>query len=93
MISVGSVVIALLVILNLYVSVKILRDDFSTRTQKLLQLCFVWLLPVMGAVLTAILVSGTRHPTVDVPSQSGMELVNYWHSSEGSNYGSDINNE
>jgi hypothetical protein len=93
MIYVVSVVIALLLILNLYASVKVLRDSLSTRTQKLLQLCFVWLLPMLGAVLTASLVSGTRHPTVDVPSRSGMEFVNYWHSSEGSNYGSDVNLE
>lgn len=80
-------------ILNFYASWNVLRDGLSTGKQKLLQLCLIWLLPIIGAVLTVSLMGGTRHLTVDMPSRSGMEFVNYWHSSEGSNYGSDVNNE
>ena len=42
----------LLVALNLIASVRALVDDLSTRRQKLLQVVFVWLIPVAGALFT-----------------------------------------
>lgn len=93
MIYILALVLSIFGALNLYASWKVLHDELSTGKQKLLQLCLIWLLPIMGAVLTISLVSGTRHLAVDVPSRNGTEFVNYWHSSEGSNYGSDVNLE
>lgn len=86
-------VLSILVGLNLFASWKVLRDGLSTGAQKLMQLGLVWFLPLMGAVIVASLVGGTRHPTIDVPSQSGTDLVSFWDSSEGSNYGSDISSD
>ena len=77
MIYLVGFVIAVLVILNLYVSIKVLRDGFSTRTQKLLQLGFVWLLPIIGGVIASSLVGGTGHPTVDLSSGKVMEFEDY----------------
>lgn len=88
MIYAVAFVLSILLGLNLYASWKVLRDDLSTGAQKLMQLGLVWLLPLIGAVIVASLVGGTRHPTVDVPSQSGMELVSYWQASQGSDYAS-----
>lgn len=83
MIYVVSVVIAVLVILNLYASVKVLRSDFGTRTQKLLQLGFVWFLPIIGPVIAVSLVSGTGHSTVDFADSKTMGFESYWNASLG----------
>ncbi len=80
MIYLVGFVIAVLVIFNLYVSIKVLRDGFSTRTQKLLQLGFIWLLPIIGGVIASSLVGGTGHPTVDLSSGKAMEFEDYWRS-------------
>jgi hypothetical protein len=42
---------ALLTLVNLYACVVVLRYPLSTPSQKALQLCFVWLLPPVGALL------------------------------------------
>ncbi len=78
MIYVVSVVIAALVVFNLYASWKVLRDSFSTRTQKLMQLGFVWFVPIIGPVLTLSLISGTGHPTVDLAESRIMRGESYW---------------
>ncbi len=48
-------VIALLVIvvplgLNVFASKTVARDDYSSKSQKVAQLLFVWLLPIIGAI-------------------------------------------
>jgi len=54
-----------LVALNLYVSVKLLRSDAYTRLQKALQLVIVWLLPVVGPILVLTLIQGAQRSAVD----------------------------
>ena len=76
-------VIAALVVFNLYASWKVLRDGFSTRTQKLMQLGVVWFLPIVGPVIAVSLVGGTGHPTVDLADGKTMGSESYWYSSLG----------
>jgi hypothetical protein len=40
-----------LIALNVYASYQCFRDNFSTRGQRLSQIVFVWVVPVVGAVL------------------------------------------
>ena len=46
------VLLALLVALNAWTMLAVLRDTLSTRGQRIAQLAFIWLLPVVGALLT-----------------------------------------
>ena len=46
-----SIGIALLVVLNLWVSWRVRRDELSSGGQKLIQLLIVWLVPIVGALL------------------------------------------
>jgi hypothetical protein len=84
MIYVLALILSVLVFLNLYASWRVLRDGLSTTTQKLMQLGFIWLLPIIGPVLTVSLISGTRHPTMDFASGREMGFESYWHASLGS---------
>ena len=52
---VGVAIIVGLVILNLYATVRIVRDALSERIQKSFQVVLVWLVPVIGAVLVLFL--------------------------------------
>ncbi len=78
MVYLVSFIIAALVIFNLYASWKVLRDSFSTRTQKLMQLGVVWFLPIVGPVIATSLVGGTGHPTVDLAESRIMRGESYW---------------
>jgi hypothetical protein len=46
---------------QLYVTVRLLRFDGYTRTQKLLQLLVVWLLPLVGAMIVHSVIAFTLH--------------------------------
>lgn len=93
MVYVVAVVLSILVALNCYACWKVLRDELSTGRQKLMQVGLNWLLPVIGAVLTLILASGTRHLAMDDPRRSGIAFVSYWHSTEGESYSSDVSSD
>lgn len=80
MISVVTATVSALVLLNLYASWKVLRDGFSTRTQKLMQLGFVWFLPIIGPVIAVSLVGATGHPTVDLADGNTMGSESYGYS-------------
>ena len=43
---------------NVYASLQCFRDKFSTRAQRLSQIVFVWVVPVVGAVLALRLIRG-----------------------------------
>ena len=45
------VVVALPVLLSVWASVKVVRDEFSERRQKVVQLVLVWLVPIIGALI------------------------------------------
>ena len=83
MIYLVTATVSALVLLNLYASWKVLRDGFSTRTQKLLQLGFVWFLPIIGPVIAVSLIGGTGHPTVDLADGKTMGSESYGYSSLG----------
>ena len=78
-----GVTVVCLAVLNLGVCVAVSRSDNYTRTQVLLQSAIVWLVPVFGAVLVALVLrsdatSRTRAgpfilPT-DVPGGASVDL-------------------
>jgi hypothetical protein len=57
---VASVGLALVVILNLVATVLIARSDFEARLQKVLQLVFAWVVPVVGSTIVIGVLLGTR---------------------------------
>ena len=56
-------VVFILVGLNLKATILIVRDTLSTSSQKLLQLALVWLVPVLGAVVTLAVHRPVEQPT------------------------------
>jgi cytochrome bd-type quinol oxidase subunit 2 len=40
-----------MIVADVIATVMILRADFASRFQKFAQLCFVWLVPVIGAII------------------------------------------
>jgi predicted permease len=48
-------------VFNLLASALIFRDEFNTLTQKLIQLLFVWLVPLFGAFIV-ITIEFSRRP-------------------------------
>jgi hypothetical protein len=52
--------IVALVILNIFVSIRLISDVGSTTLQKLFQLLLVWLLPIVGGVFVLSLVARPR---------------------------------
>jgi hypothetical protein len=49
--------------LNIWSTVEILRDDGSSRVQKMAQISFVWLVPILGALLALYLVRQNVMPS------------------------------
>lgn len=47
----GFLTILIVVIINLAVTVKVVKSMFFTKTQKSLQIVLVWILPIIGALL------------------------------------------
>lgn len=50
-------VLLLVSVQNVVTSVAILRSPFFNRTQRVLQLLFVWLIPVVGAIVCLVFVT------------------------------------
>jgi len=46
------VTLILLLLLDAIASYYVIQDDFSTFTQKIAQITFVWCIPILGALLT-----------------------------------------
>jgi hypothetical protein len=44
-------IVAAIVSLNIAATVAVMRDDYSERPQKLMQLALTWLIPMSGAIL------------------------------------------
>jgi hypothetical protein len=55
------VVGATVVLLNLVATVMLVRSDFLTPSQKLLQLLFVWVVPFVGSILAIAIIWGARY--------------------------------
>lgn len=59
-----SVVLIALAILNIRATRAVLQDDLSSQGQRAAQISFVWLIPILGALLTIHL----RRKQLDPPS-------------------------
>lgn len=46
------IILAALLVFNIYASRAILRSTLNDESQKRMQILFVWLLPILGAVIT-----------------------------------------
>jgi hypothetical protein len=57
--SIPELAVALVVTLNFIASIRAVVDPLSTLHQKLLQLLFVWLIPIAGALLTLFVLRHT----------------------------------
>ena len=58
--AVASVALALVVLLNLAATVMLVRSDFETPLQKVLQLVFVWVIPCVGSIIVIAVLRGAR---------------------------------
>lgn len=56
----GVILVSGIVAANVMASVRAIRDDGSTREQKLFQVALTWILPVLGAIL--VLMFTRQHP-------------------------------
>ena len=83
---VASVGLALVVLLNLVATVLIVRSDFETPLQKVLQLIFVWLIPLVGStIVIAVLKAGRsdRKPRFDSGASGDVWMPGMGPESEG----------
>ncbi len=55
LVALFSVIAAGIVVANVVASLRIARDDLGTVGQKIAQLLFVWLVPVVGAIFAFLL--------------------------------------
>ena len=69
---IAVVTVAALVLFNVYVSIRVLTHDGLSRPQKALQIVFIWLLPLVGAVLVESIVF-VRPPKVKDPGFEPVE--------------------
>jgi hypothetical protein len=76
---VASIGLALVVLLNVVATVLIARSDFETPFQKVLQLIFAWLIPLVGSTIVIAVLKGTRSdrkPRFD--SSASGDVWNAW---------------
>jgi hypothetical protein len=60
-----------LIILNVVVSLRAVRDEFSSSLQKTVQILLVWLLPFLGAFIAWRLLS----TSLEAPSKSALNTT------------------
>src|SRR5580704_1158910 len=83
---VASVSLALVVLLNVVATVFIARSDFETRLQKVLQLTFAWLVPLVGSTIVIAVLKGARSdrkPRVDSSALGDVWMPGMGPESEG----------
>ena len=83
---VASVGLALVVLLNVVATVLIVRSDFETQLQKVLQLIFVWLIPLVGSTIVIAVLKGARSdrkPRVDSVASGDVWMPGMGPESEG----------
>ncbi|MBK6631750.1 MAG: hypothetical protein IPG33_12440 [Betaproteobacteria bacterium] len=49
--------------LNVYASRRSIRDELASPGQRIAQLCFVWLVPILGAIVTLAVLRNTPEPS------------------------------
>jgi hypothetical protein len=57
---VASGALTLAVLLNLVATVMLVRSDFETPLQKVLQLVFAWVVPYVGSIIVIAVLRGAR---------------------------------
>jgi hypothetical protein len=57
---VAAIGLALMVLLNVAATVFIVRSDFETPLQKVLQFIFAWLIPLVGSTIVIAVLQGAR---------------------------------
>ncbi|MFK8076530.1 MAG: hypothetical protein AB8B84_08080 [Granulosicoccus sp.] len=63
--EIGEIVVAALLVLNISVSIVIMRRVEFDKNQKIIQICLVWFLPLLGFILILFLYAGIRSSTAD----------------------------
>ena len=69
---IGMVTVVLVV--NIFASVRVLTSGVITRRQKTLQLLFVWLIPVVGALVVAGVHRADSQPSKTATTEVGSGL-------------------
>jgi hypothetical protein len=57
---VASIGLGMVVLLNLVATVMLVRSDFETPLQKVLQLVFAWAIPIVGSIIVIAVLKGAR---------------------------------
>ncbi len=68
--------------LNCFASVIVVRSRHTAKKQKLRQMFFVWLLPVIGSVFTISLLKETHRSTIGKTGVTEMRFDDCWLYSE-----------
>jgi len=83
---VASVGLALVVLLNVVATVLIVRSDFETSLQKVIQLTLAWLIPLVGSTIVIAVLKGARpdrKPRVDSSASGDVWMPGMGPESEG----------
>jgi hypothetical protein len=64
--------IALVVGLNTWISIRLLRSPYFERNQKIAQLVLIWIVPIVGAVVVAFVMTNesSSEPSLSDPLQT-----------------------
>src|ERR1700674_5285751 len=65
---IASIALGLAVLLNLVATVKLVRSDFETPLQRVLQIVFIWAIPFIGSTIVIAVLKGAysdRKPRSD----------------------------
>ena len=74
-VALGTLTIAVLLIVNGFATREVLRDPFAERQQRMFQLLALWLVPVFGAILVFALHRKPEEPSgtyCEVPDPGGL---------------------
>ena len=82
MIYLTLLTILMLAGLNLYASVIIVRARYATNKSKLLQMGFVWVLPIFGSVFAVSLLKETHRSSAGLPATKEMRSDDSWYYSQ-----------
>ena len=69
--------LTILVGINVFVSAMVWRSGLFTRSQKLMQSCVIWLIPILGPALTWSVLRGaeTERLTTDLADRRGSPVA------------------
>ena len=79
---------AILLIINLIVTYKLLKDEYYEKKQKIIQLFIIWLLPILGAILVYLFLNKEKENNKKNQYSGGID-PGYYDSGGGSSGGGD----